>query len=213
MRTICGEKKSRHASERDTARVVAARRAHVEQVCCRPDVARFHFLDETGLRLDYARTHARAVGGRRASSRAPLRRGPARTLIGTLSVRGLRAVQLFEGALTKTRFALYVVHCLAPTLRRGDVLVLDNLPVHHLTGLREWLARRGVDLVFLPPYSPDFSPIEQAWSKLKTRLRTAQARSHEALQHALRQAIDWITSRDARNWFDHCGYHTQVGKR
>lgn len=76
---------------------------------------------------------------------------------------GLRAVQLFEGALIKTRFTLYVARCLAPTLRRGDVLVLDNLLVHHLTGLREWLARRGVDLVFLPP-------IEQAWSKLKTLL-------------------------------------------
>ncbi|TGE11287.1 IS630 family transposase [Hymenobacter elongatus] len=210
---MCGVKKSLHASERDTERVVAARRQHVEQVCSRADVARFHFLDETGLRLHYARTHARAVGGRRARGNAPLRRGPACTLIGTLSVRGLRAVQLFEGALTKSSFALYLARCLAPTLRRGDVLVLDNLPVHHLTGLREWLARRGVDLVFLPPYSPDFSPIEQAWSKLKTTLRTAQARAHEALKQALSQAIDCITSRDARNWFDHCGYHTQAGKR
>ena len=75
--------------------------------------------------------------------------------------------------------------------------------------LREWLAERGVDVVFLPPYSPDFSPIEQAWSKLKTKLRTCAARSYEALKQALLDAIDWITSQDARNWFDHCGYHTQ----
>ncbi len=82
-------------------------------------------------------------------------------------------VQPFEGALTYARFALYVSRFLAPTLRAGDVLVLDKLAVHKLGGLREWLAERGVQVLFLPPYSPDFSPIEQAWSKLKTALRSA----------------------------------------
>jgi transposase len=172
-------------------------------------VARFHFLDETGLRLDYTRTHGRAVGGRRVGGAVPLRRGPSLTLIGALSVRGLGAVQLLNGALKQRSFALYVAHCLAPTLRPGDVLVLDNLAVHKIGGLREWLAARGVQVLFLPPYSPDFSPIEQAWSKLKTKLRTCAARSCEALQEALHEAVDWITSQDARNWFDHCGYHTQ----
>jgi DDE superfamily endonuclease len=124
----------------------------VEAVCTRPDVAHLHFLDETGLRLDYARTHGRALGGWRVAGARPLKRGAARTLIGTLSVRGLEAVQLLEEALTKRRFAFYVARCLAPTLRRGDVLVLDNLPVHHLSGLRAWLATRGVEVVFLPPY-------------------------------------------------------------
>lgn len=192
--------------------MLEARRQHVEQVCTRPDVARFHFLDETGLRLDYARTHGRARGGRRVPGARPLKRGAARTLIGALSVRGLGAVQLLDGALTKHRFAFYVARCLAPTLRRGDVLVLDNLPVHHLSGLRQWLAKRGVEVIFLPPYSPDFSPIEQAWSKLKTKLRTAAARTLAELEAALGEALDWITSQDARNWFDHCGYHTQPAK-
>ncbi|GAA3917663.1 IS630 family transposase [Hymenobacter algoricola] len=187
----------------------AARQQHLEQVCSRPDVNRFHFLDETGLRLDYTRTHARAVGGQRVGGAVPLRRGPALTLIGALSVQGLGAVQLLQGALNQRGFAFYVAYCLAPTLRPGDVLVLDNLPVHHLTGLREWLAKRGVELVFLPPYSPDFTPIEQAWSKLKTKLRASAARSYDALKEGLQEAIDWITSQDASNWFDHCGYHTQ----
>lgn len=187
----------------------AARRQHVDAVCTRADVARFHFLDETGLRLDYARTHGRALGGQRVGGAVPLQRGPARTLIGTLSVHGLGAVQLLDGALTQRSFAFYVVHCLAPTLRRGDVLVLDNLPVHKIGGLRQWLAERGVEVVFLPPYSPDFSPIEQAWSKLKTKLRTCAARSADALQQAVQQAVRWITSQDAKDWFDHCGYHTQ----
>lgn len=186
-----------------------ARHQHVEQVCTRPDVARFHFLDETGLRLDYARTHGRAIGGQRVGGAIPLRRGSSLTLIGVLSVRGLGAVQVLKGALTQHSFALYVAHCLAPTLRRGDMLVLDNLAVHKIGGLREWLAKRGVEVLFLPPYSPDFSPIEQAWSKLKTKLRACAARSYEALKAALHEAVDSITGQDARNWFDHCGYHTK----
>jgi transposase len=118
-------------------------------------------------------------------------------------------VQLLNGAQTQRSFALYVAHCLAPTLRPGDVLVLDNLAVHKIGGLREWLAERGVQVLFLPPYSPDFSPIEHAWSKLKTKLRTCATRSYEALQAALHEAIDWISSQDACNWFGHYAYHTQ----
>lgn len=202
-------KKSNHATERDTERVRVARASHVETVCTRPDVARFHFLDETGLRLDYCRQYARATGGQRVGQPVPLTRGRCLTLIGTLSVRGLGAVQLLDGGLNYVSFAWYVTECLAPTLRRGDVLVLDNLSVHKLPGVVEWLAKRGVEVLFLPPYSPDFSPVEQAWSKLKTKLRAAQARTREALEQALQEAIRWITSQDARNWFDHCGYHTQ----
>ena len=197
-----------HATERDTPRVHALRSAHVEAIAQRPDVARFHFLDETGLRLDYTRRYGRARGGRRVGGAVPLRR-PARslTLLGALSVRGLHGVQVLEGALNQHSFALYIGHILAPQLRRGDVLVLDNLRVHHLTGLREWLVQRGVEVLFLPPYSPDFSPIEQAWSKLKTKLRQAQARTREALEEGLHPAIDWITGHDAKAWFNHCGYH------
>jgi transposase len=211
--TSCGEKKSPHAAERDTERVRQAHQDHVEQVCIRPDVARFHFLDETGRRLDYARTHGRAVGGQCVRGAVPLRRGRSYTLIGTLSGRGLGALQLLRQPLNKHSFARYAGRCLAPTLRRGDVLVLDNLPVHHLAGLRAWLAKRGVDGVFLPPYSPDFSLIEQAWSKLKTKLRTCAARSDEALKQAVLEAIDWISSQDAQHWFDHCGYHTKPAQK
>jgi transposase len=81
--------------------------------------------------------------------------------------------------------------------------------VHKIGGLCEWLAERGVEALFLPPYSPDFSPIEQAWSKLKTKLRAGTARCYETLQETLHKAIDWISSQDARNWFGHYAYHTQ----
>jgi transposase len=208
MSTGCGAKKSLHATERDSERVSTLRQQHVEAIAVRPDMERFHFLDETGLRLDYRRRYGRARSGRRVGGAVPLRR-PSRslTLIGALSVRGLHGVQVLEGALNQPSFALYRARILVPQLRRGDVLVLDNLRVHHLTGLREWLARRGIEVLFLPPYSPDFTPIQQAWSKLKTKLRQAQARTREALEEALCAAIDWITGYDAKAWFNHCGYH------
>lgn len=185
----------------------ALRRQHVEAVAVRADVHRFYFLDETGLRLDYTRRYARAAGGRRVSGAVPLQRGRAVTLIGALGVRGLTAVQVLDGALNQRTFAFYVARVLGPQLRRGDVLVLDNLPVHKLGGVQQELARRGVEMLFLPPYSPDFTPVEQAWSKLKTKLRQAQARTREALETAIQTAVDWITSRDAKAWFNHCGYH------
>lgn len=185
----------------------AARGPYVQAVVPRPDVARFHFLDETGLRLDQCRRYARAMGGRRVGQAVPRNRGRSLTLIGALSVHGLHGVQLLSAPLNRRSFALYIARILAPQLRRGDVLVLDNLRVHHLTGLGEWLGKRGIEVLFLPPYSPDFSPVEQAWSKLKTKLRDAQARTEQALKAALQAAIDWISAQDARHWFGHCGYH------
>lgn len=121
----------------------ALRSEHVESIAQRPDVARFHFLDETDLRLDYTRPYGRVRGGHSVGSAGPLRR-PNRslTLIGALSVRGLHGVQVLERALNQHSFALYISCILAPQLRRGDVLVLDNLRVHHLPGLRGWLVQR-----------------------------------------------------------------------
>ena len=111
----------------------------METVCTRRDVARFHFMDETGLRLDYCRRYARAPAGQRVGQTLPLTRGRALTLIGALSVAGLGAVQLLEGGLNYTNFAWYVTQFLAPTLRPGDMLVLDNLSVHKLPGVVDWL--------------------------------------------------------------------------
>jgi len=96
---------------------------------------------------------------------------------------------------------------LGPTLVPGDVVVLDNLPAHKVAGLAELVAARGARLLHLPPYSPDFNPIELAFSKLKTWLRTAQARTREALEAVIQAATGWITGQDAKNWFHHCGYH------
>ncbi|SDZ00478.1 transposase [Hymenobacter psychrophilus] len=104
-------------------------------------------------------------------------------------MRGLGAVQLLEGSLNYVNFAWYVTECLVPTLQPGDVLVLDNLSVHKLPGVVDWLAERGVQVAVLPPYSPNFSPVEQAWSKFKTKLRATQARTRQALEQVLEQAL------------------------
>lgn len=122
-------------------------------------------------------------------------------------------MQLFEGALNYRRFALYVSRFLAPALRRGDGLILVNLAVHKIRGLREWLAERGVQVFFPPPYSPNFSSLEPACSKLKSALRTAQARGRQALEEALQTAATWITSADAQHWFDYCGYPDQPAEK
>ena len=112
-----------------------------------------------------------------------------------------------DGALNRCRFAAYLEHMPGPTLVLGDVVVLDNLRVYRVAGLAVLVEARGARLRFLPPYPPDFAPIEQAWSKLKIKRREAQARTRQALEEALTQATDWIDAQDAQNWFDHCGYH------
>lgn len=114
-----------------------------------------------------------------------------------------------SGAVNGEVFAAYPAQVLGPTLVPGDVVVLDNLPAHKVAGLTELVEARGARLLYLPPYSPDFKPIELAFRKLKTWLRTAQARTREALEAVIHTATAWISEQDAKNWFDHCGYHVQ----
>lgn len=171
------------------------------------DFTRFHFVDETSTNLTYARRYARALGGQRAAQGVPLHAGANVTLIAALTPHGLQAAMTVEGAVNAPIFATYLDQVLGPTLRPGDIVVLDNLPVHKAAGLAEVVEKRGARLLFLPPYSPDFNPIELAFSKLKTWLRAAAARTRQALDDALRNALAWISEADAQNWFDHCGYH------
>ena len=171
------------------------------------DFTRFKFVDEAGVNLTYTRRCGRAVGGRRVRQGVPLHGGPNVTVVGALSVHGLQAVMTLDGALNQDGFAAYLDQVLGPTLQPGDVVVLDNLRVHKVAGMRERIEACGARVLFLPPYSPDFSPIENGWSKFKTRLRTAQARTREALDDAIGAAMNWISPDDAQNWFAHCGYH------
>ena len=184
----------------------ALRAAFVEAVHAE-DFARFKFVDETSTNLTYCRRYARAEGGQRAHQATPLHGGPNVTLVAALTPDGLQAAMTVSGAVNGAVFAAYLAQVLGPTLVPGDVVVLDNLPAHKVAGLAELVEARGARLLYLPPYSPDFNPIELAFSKLKTWLRTAQARTREALESVIQASTDWITGHDAKNWFDHCGYH------
>ena len=188
--------------------MVALRRLFVEAMQAE-DVTRFVFVDETSTNLTYCRRYGRAPAGRRLDQAVPLHAGPNVTLIAALTPDGLGALMSVDGAVNGDVFAAYLDQVLGPTLRPGDVVVLDNLAVHKVAGLAEIAQKYEVRLRYLPPYSPDFNPIERAFSKLKTWLRTAKARTREALEEALLAAAAWITEQDAKNWFDHCGYHVQ----
>jgi len=164
------------------------------------------FLDETGSHLGYIPTHARAPRGQRAYASAPRNRGENKTVLAALSLAGVGPALRFDGALTTERFEAYVRHVLAPTLRPGQIVVADNLRAHHSERARQAIEARGAFLWHLPPYSPDFNPIEEAFSKLKAFLRRAQARTDEALRAATWAALASITPADIAGWFAHCGY-------
>lgn len=152
------------------------------------------------------RLYGWAPQNQRAIGSAPRNHGKNTTLVMALTPDGPQVPWLIEGAMNTPTFAWYIAEQLGPTLRPGQVVVLDNLSVHKAASIRQVLAARGCDLLFLPPYSPDFTPIEQAFSKVKALLRGLGARTHEALWEAVRAALGAITPADARAWFAHVGY-------
>jgi transposase len=202
------KKKSLHDSQRDTPRVRRLRRAFVRRVThtLRPVVKRLKFLDESGAHLGLTRRCGRAAPGVRVVEATPGYSGPHYTLIAALGWSGLQAPWLLDGAMDTAAFEVYVQHVLAPTLRRGDVLLLDNLSAHASERARTLIEARGARLEFLPPYSPDLNPIEKCWAKVKEALRAAKARTLDDLIVALRQALLSLTHNDVVAWFAHCGY-------
>jgi transposase len=152
------------------------------------------------------RLYGWAAHDRRATGSVPRNRGKNTTLVAALAPDGLHEPWLIEGAMDSATFAWYITEQLAPTLRPGQIVVLDNLSVHKGARIRQAIEARHCQLLFLPPYSPDFTPIEQAFSKVKAILRGLGARTKEALQEAVRLAIEAITHQDAAAWFAHAGY-------
>lgn len=163
-------------------------------------------IDEMGANLSLARLYARAPKGERAYGTKPVNRGEKVTTIGALGVEGLGAVMTIEGSTTGEVFLSYVTQLLAPQLRPGHLVLLDNLSAHKVAGVRAAIEATGAPLHYLPSYSPDFSPSEPCWAKLKTFLRTKAARTRNALDAALTAGLQRITPADARGWFAHCGY-------
>lgn len=153
-----------------------------------------------------ARRYARAIGGERAHGAIPKNWGENITLIGSLASNGTMHAMTLPGSVDGEAFTLYIERILCPNLQSGDVVVMDNLGAHKVDAVRRAIEERKAELWFQPPYSPDLNPIEQCWSKIKTALRAAAARSLEALDRAVTHALDSVRANDAKGWFQHCGY-------
>lgn len=164
------------------------------------------FLDESGVTTQMTRRYGRAPRGERGQEGAPAGHWRTLTLLGALTVGGLRAPMTIESPTDGDVFLAYLEQVLGPLLQPGQVVVMDNLSAHKVAGVRSLIEARGAQLLYLPPYSPDFNPIEQAWSKIKEILRAAKARLLEALEAALTQALAAVTADNAVAWFRHCGY-------
>lgn len=170
------------------------------------DLQRFKFVDESGVNLAMTRRFGRAPRGERVIGTVPQHYGANLTMSAALSLHGIEAVMTIEGATDSEVFHAYAEQVLGPTLRPGDMVVLDNLSAHKTATIRTLIEGRGAQLFYLPPYSPDLAPIERAWSKIKTYLRAAKARTRGALEQAIQQALTTITAADAHSWFTHGGY-------
>lgn len=202
------QKKSLHASERDTPRVQQARQDYRQRITALA-LRRLKCVDESGVNLALTRLYGRAPAGERALGSVPQNDGQHVTMLGTLGVQGLEAVMTVDGATDTEVFRTDVKQVLGPTLTPGDIVSMDNLQAHNAVGVQQAIARRGARRLYLPPDSPDLSPIESWWSKVKTALRKAQARTRAALDAAIAEAMTTVSHTDVWGWFKHCGYPLQ----
>ncbi len=174
------------------------------------DAKRLVFVDEMGTNTSLSPLYGWSKKGERAQCSVPRNRGKNTTVLASMSVEGMGPSLAVEGGTTARVFETYVERVLAPTLREGQVVVMDNLSAHKGERVRELIEGRGCELMYLPSYSPDLNPIEEAFSKLKCLIRKAEARSREALLEAIGMAIPALSAQDARGFFEHCGYRDTV---
>ena len=198
------KKKTVGATERDEQQ----RQHFRDQLAQQPD-AQFVIIDESGTNLNLTRRYARAPRNQRAYGAVPRNTPPTTTLIASLSRAGMGPALILRGATDTAAFEVYIAQVLGPSFVPGQIVVMDNLSAHKSTRVRELIEGYGCQLWFLPSYSPDLSPIEEAFSKLKAVLRRVQARTQDALEAAIALALDQITPADAHGYFTHCGYHVR----
>ena len=193
------------AAERDEFLRAAWRSLVAEKI----DTQRLVFVDEMGSNTSLAPLYAWSRRGKRALlAKVPRNWGANVTLLASMSAEGMGPSLAVEGSTTREVFEVYLEYFLAPALRPGQVVVMDNLSAHKGGRVRELVEARGCEILYLPPYSPDLNPIEEAFAKLKTLLRRAGARTREALIEAMGRALGAVTAGDARGFFKHCGYRT-----
>jgi transposase len=197
------QKKTLGATERDEEK-----RSAFKERLKGVDPGRLVFVDESSTNVALTPRYARAPKGERARGKAPRNRGKNVTLISSVTLEGMGASMSIEGSSDTDSFGLYMREVLAPSLKAGQIILMDNLSVHTSKWVRELIESRGCQLWLLPSYSPDFNPIEEAFSKVKNLLRKMKARTLEALFEATAQALLAVSADDARGYFEHRGYST-----
>ena len=170
------------------------------------EVSHLVFLDESGVNINMTRRYGRGKGGQRVVDHAPLNTPQSTTILSSIRLDGEMTYTTFQGGTTGDKFLTYLKEVLIPTLRPGDIVVMDNLRTHHIQAASELLHDAGADVLYLPPYSPDLNPIEKLWSKVKAILRKYRARSLVALDVAIRSALNCASADDCAGWFRCAGY-------
>jgi transposase len=179
-------------------------------VAAEVDPKRLVFVDEMGVHTSLAPLYGYSPKGERVRLGVPRNRGENTTLLASITLGGMGETMAIEGSTNREVFEAYVEHALAPTLQAGQVVIMDNLSAHKPARVREMIESRGCELIYLPAYSPDFNPIEEAFSKIKGMLREAGARTKNALVGALGEALSAVSVQDARGYFEHAGYRLQA---
>jgi transposase len=197
---VPAQKKSLHATERDTEENRRRREVFVERLRTIAS-ERLIYLDESGVSTQMTRRYARAPGGQRVGESTPEGNWKILTILGAMSLDGMLATMTIEAATDGEIFLTYLDQVLCPKLKPGDVVVMDNLSSHKVTGVAERIAKAGAEVLYLPPYSPDLNPIEKAWAKLKQKLRATKARTAHALDQAITDLLPTIRPQDATAWF------------
>lgn len=208
MRRCFLKKKQVHASEQKREDVAQARKEwkekqehHVEL-----PVDKLVFLDESGVNIDMVRRYGRAKNKNRVNDYAPVNTPKKTTLVSSLRLDGTQAYEFFQGSLNGKNFLSYVKNTLIPTLKKGDIVVMDNLSCHKVKGVKEAIEEAGASVLYLPPYSPDFNPIEMMWSKIKALLRNWKTDTPELLHSVIPDAFSSISVSDISGWFTASGY-------
>ena len=171
-----------------------------------PSLHRLVFLDESGVNTNLTRRYGRAFGKERVTDSVPLNKPKNTTILSSMRLDGSVAYTTYSGGTTGARFIEYLKETLIPTLKPWDIVIMDNLRVHHIEEVRTLLSRAGVMLMYLPAYSPDLNPIEMMWSKVKAILRKVKERTQETLVAAIKEAMKEITPEDCQGWFRKSGY-------
>ena len=208
MRRCFLKKKQVHASEQKREDVAQVRKEWKEKQGNHVElpVDKLVFLDESGVNIDMVRRYGRAKNKNRVNDYAPVNTPKKTTLVSSVRLDGTQAYEFFQGSLNGKNFLSYVKNTLIPTLKKGDIVVMDNLSCHKVKGVKEAIEEAGASVLYLPPYSPDFNPIEMMWSKIKALLRNWKTDTPELLHSVIPDAFSSVSVSDISGWFTASGY-------